>query len=284
MKPLEDIQVLSLAGNLPGPLAVARLRELGARVFKIEPPEGDALEKANPRWYRTLHQGQEIIRLNLKDPGQRPRVEERLEQTDLLITATRPAALDRLGLSWSKLHQRFPRLCQVALVGFPAPLENLPGHDLTYQAAVGLLIPPQMPPTCIADVGGAQEIVSASLGLLLARERGHGSQYSQVSLAGAAAFFAEPLRHGLTAPGGHLGGGIPAYNLYQTQQGWIALAALEPRFWVTLTRELTVPSPSREQLQAIFLTRSAREWESWGLQHDLPIAALRDPAAVEEKT
>jgi crotonobetainyl-CoA:carnitine CoA-transferase CaiB-like acyl-CoA transferase len=283
MRPLENIQVLSLAGNLPGPLAAARLWELGATVFKVEPPEGDALEQVNSQWYHTLHQGQEIVRLDLKDPGQRSQLNERLEQSDLLLTATRPAALARLGLSWGELHSRYPLLCQVAIVGFAAPNEEVPGHDLTYQATLGLLTPPSLPSILVADVGGAQEAVSAALGLILARERGQGAQYVEVSLAAAADLFAQPLRHGLTAPGGPLGGSLPAYNLYQTSAGWIALAALEPRFWRTLSRELKLSSPNREQLQAVFLTRSAREWEAWARQYDLPIAVLCDSVPAEEK-
>jgi crotonobetainyl-CoA:carnitine CoA-transferase CaiB-like acyl-CoA transferase len=276
MKPLQNLRILTLATNLPGPVAVARLHQLGASVVKIEPPQGDALEHARPDWYRALHQGQEILRLNLKDPADRARLESPLAQTDLLITATRPAALERLGLSWPELHARYPRLCQVAIVGYSAPHDGLPGHDLTYQARVGLLTPPQLPRSCIADLGGAQEVVQAALGLMLARERGQGSQYVQVSLAQAADFFAETWRHGLTVPGGSLGGGLPGYNLYRTQDGWIAVAALEPHFWENLGRALGLSSPGYDQLQTMFLTRTAAEWEAWGTEHDLPIAAVHD--------
>jgi crotonobetainyl-CoA:carnitine CoA-transferase CaiB-like acyl-CoA transferase len=66
MKPLQGIRVLTLATNLPGPVAVARLYQLGASVTKVEPPQGDALAHSRPDWYRALHQGQEVLRLNLK--------------------------------------------------------------------------------------------------------------------------------------------------------------------------------------------------------------------------
>jgi crotonobetainyl-CoA:carnitine CoA-transferase CaiB-like acyl-CoA transferase len=276
MKPLANIRVLSLAGNLPGPVAVARLVRLGAAVVKIEPPEGDALERAQPNWYRDLHQGQKVFRLNLKHPEDRARLDRYLAEADLLVTATRPAALQRLGLSWPELQARFPRLCQVAIVGHAPPLDDLPGHDLTYQAQVGLLSPPQMPRSCVADLGGAQEAVNMALALILARERGQGCHYALVSLAGAAEFLAEPLRRGVTTPGGFLGGGLPAYNLYRTREGWIAVAALEPHFWARLTDKLGLNSPDREQLQSAFLGRTASEWEAWGRQHDLPVVALKD--------
>lgn len=282
MQPLHDIHVLTLAINLPGPLAAARLHQLGATVVKVEPPPGDPLETVKAGWYRRLHQGMEILRLDLKQPPDQARLHDQLARTDLLLTATRPAALRRLGLSWEELHARYPRLTQVAIVGYPPPEEELPGHDLTYQARLGLVAPPQLPRTVLADLGGAQEAVSAALGLILMRERGQGCQYVQVSLADAAAFFAEPLRQGLTTPDGVLGGGWPGYNLYRAREGWIALAALEPHFWRRFNEELGLAAPDREQLQTVFLTRTAREWEAWGTARDLPLAALRDVSPAEE--
>jgi alpha-methylacyl-CoA racemase len=94
---LDKFRVVSLAINLPGPLAVARLRELGAAICKIEPPAGDPLEHARPEWYRLLHEGVEVHRLNLKDVEQRDRMNLFLKSADLLITANRPSALKRLG-------------------------------------------------------------------------------------------------------------------------------------------------------------------------------------------
>ncbi|HEV3202809.1 MAG TPA: CoA transferase [Gemmataceae bacterium] len=282
MKPLQDIRVLTGALNLPGPVACARLFQMGATITKVEPPQGDPLEQGKLKWYRELHRGVEIIRLNLKDPQDRSRLDPLLEKTDLLVTATRPAALARLGLSWAELHARFPHLGQVAIVGYPPPSNELPGHDLSYQARVGLVTPPHLPRTVLADLAGAQEVVSMALGLILARERGLGCHYLQVSLAEAACRFSEPLRYGLTAPGGLLGGGFPGYNLYRCRDGWIALAALEPHFWLKLAKEFCLQSPTQEQLELIFQTQTAQEWETWGVYHDLPIVAVRDAPPNEE--
>jgi crotonobetainyl-CoA:carnitine CoA-transferase CaiB-like acyl-CoA transferase len=276
MEPLANLHVLTLAVNLPGPLAAARLRRLGAAVVKVEPPAGDPLARASPDWYRELHEGQEIFRIDLKDPAERTRLDALLDRADLLLTATRPAALQRLGLAWAELHARHPRLCQVAIVGHPAPRDDLPGHDLTYQAEAGLLTPPHLPRVCVADLGAAQEVVGTALGLILARERGQGGQYAYVSLAHAAEWFAEPFRRGLTAPGGLLGGGVPRYQLYRAKEGWVALAALEPHFERRLLAELGLGAPSQEDLQRAFLVCTAREWEVWGAQRDIPIAAVRE--------
>jgi crotonobetainyl-CoA:carnitine CoA-transferase CaiB-like acyl-CoA transferase len=279
---LHEIRIVTLAVNLPGPLAVARLRQMGATVVKVEPPEGDPLARVKPQWYRSLHEGQEIVCLNLKDAADRSRLDEKLRGADLLVTATRPAALQRLGLAWAELHARYPRLCQVAIVGYPPPHENLAGHDLTYQARLGLLEPPHLPRAMIADFAGAEAAVHAALALLLSRERGQGSHSAQVSLAKAAAGFAEPLRQGLTAPEGILGGAFAGYNIYRAREGWVALAALEPHFWRKLSAELGMDSPDRQQLQSVFLSRTASEWETWGVERDLPLAALRDVLALEE--
>lgn len=277
MKPLEGLRVLTLAVNLPGPLAAARLGDLGGAVTKIEPPAGDALERVNHPWYAAIHRGQTVLRLDLKTAAGRERLDGLLGDADLLLTATRPAGLERLGLGWTALHDRHPRLCQVAIVGQPPPDEDVPGHDLTYQARAGLLEPPRLPRTCLADLAGAERAVAAALALLLARERGHGPAYASISLAEAAEDFAAPWRCGLTAPGGVLGGGHPGYDLYPTRAEWVAVAALEPHFWAKLVSELGLAVADREHLRQVFAARTAAEWEAWAAARDLPL--VRVPSA-----
>jgi crotonobetainyl-CoA:carnitine CoA-transferase CaiB-like acyl-CoA transferase len=274
MKPLEGVQVVTLAVNLPGPAAAARLHDWGAAVVKVEPPAGDPLAQARPEWYEVLCRGQTVLRLDLKQAEGRRQLDPWLDRSDLLLTATRPAALRRLGLDWATLHARHPRLCQVALVGSPPPHDDLPGHDLTYQARAGLLDPPRLPRACLADLAGAEQAVSSALALLLARERGQGAQYAAVSLAEAAADFAAPWRYGLTTPDGLLGGAFPGYDLYRTREGWVALAALEPHFWEKVARELGLAAPDREQLQQALLTKTAEEWEEWAVARDLPLVRV----------
>ena len=272
MKLLDGMKVLNLAANLPGPAAARRMHQLGAAVVKVESPAGDPMEIYNAAWYRDLAAGHTVVRLDLKAPAALERLQGLLADTDLLITATRPAALERLGLSWSVLHGKYPLLCQVAIVGYPAPRQNEAGHDLTYQASLGLLNPPHMPRTLLADMAGAEQTVSASLALLLDRERGGGGGYAEVALSDAAAAMAEPLRFGSTAPGALLGGGIPEYNLYRASEGWVAVAALEPHFRERVEQALGIGTC--KEYQAAFATRSAAEWQAWGQQLDIPIVAL----------
>ena len=274
-RPLTGIRVVTLATNLPGPTAAAQLCRLGANVTKVEPPGGDPMAKHCPSWYKALASGQTVISLDLKSAGDFRKLERILEATDLLLTSSRPAALERLALGWKRIHAKYPRLCQGALVGHAAPNENVPGHDLTYQAAWGLVDAPDLPRTLMADLASAERLVSTGLALLLARERFGTGDYAQVAIAEVAKHFAEPLRYGLTGPGGPLGGGTPGYQVYRASDGWIAIAALEPHFWEKAKSELQLEVGDYEELASRFLARTGADWEKWAAEHDLPIVAVR---------
>lgn len=273
--PLMGIRVVTLATNLPGPAAAAQLCRLGAHVTKVEPPAGDPMAVHCPSWYRALASGQTVISLDLKNAVHFQKFGELLRETELLLTSSRPAALERLSLDWKRIHEKYPRLCQAALVGHAAPNENVPGHDLTYQAAWGLVDPPGLPRTLMADLASAERLVSTGLALLLAREQSGNGDYAQVAIADVARQFAEPLRHGLTIPGGPLGGGTPGYQVYRTCAGWIAIAALEPHFWEKMKSELQLEVGDYEELASRFLARTAADWEKWAAERDLPIVAVR---------
>ncbi|HEX3584423.1 MAG TPA: CoA transferase, partial [Candidatus Angelobacter sp.] len=163
---LSGTKIVSLALNAPGPVAAARLTRLGAEVTKVEPPGGDATTRAAPKWYESLCRGQTVLRLDLKDSGGRVQLDSLLAKADLLLASFRPSALQRLGLDWKGLHARHPRLCFVGIIGYPPPLEERTGHDLTYQGDFGLLRPPEMPPTLFVDLAGAERAVSMALALL----------------------------------------------------------------------------------------------------------------------
>ncbi|WP_026841686.1 CoA transferase [Citrifermentans bremense] len=272
MKILAGVKVVNLAVNLPGPAAARRLTAMGASVTKVEPPTGDPMQSYQAAWYQDMADGQSVVRIDLKAPADLARLDALLSEADLLITATRPAALERLGLGWKSLHEKHPVLCQVAIVGYPAPRENEAGHDLTYQASLGLLTPPHMPRTLLADMAGAEQTVSGALALFLGRERGLGSGYLEVALSSAAEAMAEPLRYGCTVPGATLGGGLPEYNLYAASDGWVAVAALEPHFKKRIEETLGIGGD--EGYRAAFAAKSAANWQQWGQENDVPIVAL----------
>ena len=282
--PLAGLRAVTLAVNVPGPAAAARLKAFGASVVKVEPPSGDPLMHQNPAWYRALSAGQEIVRLNLKEPGDYSLLEGYLAGADLFLTSSRTGALGRLGLGPEDLSRKYPRLCGVAITGFPSPRGDEPGHDLTYLADHGLLTPPEMPRSLLADLAGAERAVSAALALVLGRERGVDGtgRHVEVPLSEAAAYLAEPLRYGITAPGAHLGGGFAGYGLYEASDGWIAVAALEPHFWEGLRKELGLGDADKEELEVIFRRETAAHWEEWAAARDLPVAAVKEPRPHED--
>jgi crotonobetainyl-CoA:carnitine CoA-transferase CaiB-like acyl-CoA transferase len=133
------------------------------------------------------------------------------------------------------------------------------------QAMAGLVSPPELPKTTIADLAAGEQIASAGLALLLSGNPG----CATVSLEGAAKAFAEPLRHGLTKPGALLGGGLPGYRFYRARDGWIAVAALEPHFWSALVDALGT------DLETAFSGETAEHWEQWAAERLIPLVAVR---------
>jgi crotonobetainyl-CoA:carnitine CoA-transferase CaiB-like acyl-CoA transferase len=192
----------------------------------------------------------------------------------VLVTSTRPSALAAFGLAWPALGQRHERLVHVAIVGHPGPNQEMPGHDLTYVAHQGLLAPPAMPRTLMADLVGAERAVTAALALLLGRAEG-AARHAEVALEAGAAALALPWRHGVTKPDGPLGGRDPFYRLYEAADGYVALAALERRFSERVTSELGVGSVSVDAFARAFRARSTAEWERWAAERDIPLAAVR---------
>jgi alpha-methylacyl-CoA racemase len=272
-KLLTGMRIVTMATNLPGPLAAARLSALGAAIVKVEPPAGDGLATVDADWYRELAVGQDVRVIDLKSKTGRHAFLELLADADLLLTASRPAALDRLGLSWLELSAKFPRLCQVAIVGQTGEQADLPGHDLTYLAVTGLLQNAAMPLCPYADFFGAERAVSETCAALLGRQLHGQTSYREVSLADAADHLAEPLRRGLTLPSGLLGGGMPGYGLYPAREGFIATACIEPHFLRRLKDELGIDG-SRISFEQAFLRRNAAEWQEWALARDIPLVRV----------
>lgn len=273
--PLDGVRVVSTALNLPGPACARRLADLGATVVKIEPPSGDPMTGYSKSYYDVLHRGIKIHTLDLKDAETRAEFGTLLAVTDVLVTAQRPSALARLGLDWASLSARYPRLCHVAIVGDRGG--ETAGHDLTYMAEAGLATPPVLPRTLVADLAGAERAVQAVFAALRLRDRdGHHHVHGhriEVPLAEAAEAFAQPFHHGMTRPGDLIGGGHPGYNFYLAKDGWIALAALEPRFIARIESLLGFP-PSHDALTRAFAVHTQAHWRQWAADNDIPLAVV----------
>lgn len=263
---LDGVRIVTIAGNVPGPMAVARLREAGASVVKIEPPAGDPLAGIAPAWYGTLHAGIPVERIDLKSDAGHARIDALLHEADVLITSQRPSALLRLRLGPEHLRARCPALRLLRIVGNLRDVEEA-GHDLTYQARTGL-VGQEMPRTLAADVMTSERVFSGVLALL----RQHPGSWLDVGMVQSLESLLAPLRHGLTAPGGPLGGGAINYRVYDAKTGRVAVAALEPHFESRLYAQLGLPAGT--DLTSRLLERSATEWETWARDHDLPLVAV----------
>jgi alpha-methylacyl-CoA racemase len=272
---LDGYHVVALVLNVPGPLAGARLRALGARVTKIEPARGDPLAASSPSWYASIIAGMEVLRIDLRAHAGAATLDALLREADVLLSSVRARTLERLGLDSHRLHSRYPLLSHVAICGEAPPHDDRAGHDLTYQARAGLVAPPAMPRTLIADLAAAERAAQAAIAALLRRERTGESSHVHVSITDAATAFAQPYDAGLTRPEGELGGGLPAYNVYPSANGWIAVAALEPHFVEHLRAMLAVDDVTGSSLRDAFARRSSKEWETLAEQHDVPLCAIR---------
>jgi alpha-methylacyl-CoA racemase len=283
-QPLRGVRVLSLALNLPGPAALARLVKLGAQCSKLEPPTGDPMFHYTPQGYAHLHQGVQVQKADLKTHAGQERLHKALARTDVLLTSFRPSAMKKLGLSWRGLQRAYPQLSWVAIVGAPGPLAEVPGHDLTYQAEVDLVPSLQLPASLFADMGGALMAAEATLAAVLAaRSTGRGG-YHEVALSEAARFLAWPRAQGMTTAQGAVGGAHAGYRLYPCQDGRVAVAALEPHFAQRLcavagialshpVKDLFKPQVHHD-LAGFFLTLTRDKIQTLAQEHDIPMMAL----------
>ncbi|HWI17703.1 MAG TPA: CoA transferase [Vicinamibacterales bacterium] len=264
------MRIVSIAQNIPGPVAVSRLVAEGARAIKIEPPWGDQVETLCKPWYDALHDRMLVERLDLKTPGGFARLRTLLADADVFLASHRPSALARLGLDAATLIAAFPKLSHVNIVGDTRDPEEA-GHDLTYQARAGL-VHGTLPLTLLADMAGAERAHAA-----IKDAARHPGSTRVVGLSDTVRDLAAPLAYGLTGAGGPLGGGNPAYAIYTAREGTIAVTALEPHFRSRLYEGLALEDGADPS--AVFATRTATEWETWAAERDIPLVAVKEPNA-----
>ena len=262
MHPLADVTVADLTRYLPGPYASRELLRLGARVVKIEPPDGDPAAASNPDAYRALNDGKEIVAWDAR-AAPPPKV---LTDADVVLEGFRPGVWERLGVELAES----TILCSITGFGADGPHALDAGHDLNYLGYAGALADtaPALPPVQIADLGaGAQAAVIEVLAALLERARtGHGARIVVSMTHGSHRFVAhrltgEPVPRLLT-------GGAACYRIYETADGrYLTVAALEPKFWRNLCELIERPDlvdrafePELPELADVFRTRTMRNW------------------------
>ena len=250
---LRGVRVLDLSHYIPGPLASLTLADMGADVLKIEPPNGDGMQQLGPRdehgeglFYAAINAGKSVLRLNLKDDGDRQRFLALSAQADVLIEGFRPGVMARLGLDYATLRSTNAALvfCSIGGYGANTSQATRAGHDANYLAEAGVLDrngderPVYFDPP-IADATGGLYAALAILGALNARNRtGEGTR---IELALADAIMplqqfqiAEFGSNGF-APGRgdtYLNGGAAYYNVYRTRdEHYIVIGAVEEKFW-----------------------------------------------------
>jgi len=288
-RPLKGIRILSLALNLPGPAALMRCQQMGARCVKLESPAGDPMQTYSPAAYAAMHKGVRITQADLKTASGQKALHRELAKADVLLTSFRPSALIKLGLTWKALQQQYPQLSQVAIVGSPGAKAEEPGHDLTYLADNGLVTGLDLPATLYADMGGSLMASEAVLQAVLHRhtggKTGHSGVYLEVALSSAASYLALPRAWGLTTPGAAIGGGHAGYQIYPCKNGRVAVAALEPHFAARLCAAAGLAgspeSPAnmhlpatRQAIAAWLLGKSRAQLDKLAMDKDIPLHTL----------
>jgi crotonobetainyl-CoA:carnitine CoA-transferase CaiB-like acyl-CoA transferase len=241
--PLEGLLVVDLSRYLPGPFATRQLLLLGARVVRVEPPEGDPLRAVDARWDAELNAGKESVVCDLKAD---PELAQALcRRADAVVEGFRPGVATRLGL------EPGPRTVWCAITGFGSggPHEQRVGHDLNYLGWAGVLTGRENPPVPIADFTGAFAAVREILAALL--ERAHTGRGARIEIS------MTHEAHRLAAPR-LLTAGFPNYRLYECADGrFLTVGALEPRFW---SRLLEVVEATPDQLEERLRGRPLAEW------------------------
>jgi crotonobetainyl-CoA:carnitine CoA-transferase CaiB-like acyl-CoA transferase len=282
---LQGILVLDLTRLLPGAVATQQLVDWGAEVIKIEEPRaGDYAREMNPAVFSRTNSGKKSVSIDLKHPRGRAIFLSLANEVDVLIEGNRPGVMQRLGLGFEELHALNPRLIYVSLTGYGqhGPYAQLAGHDVNYMALGGVLSLnlPVIPGVQIADlVGGSMQAVNGTLLALLARNQTGIGRHVDVSMyAGVTSLLTIPLAAWRSSgrepmPGKEiLSGRYACYSLYQAADArWLAVGALEPKFWAVLCRRLGCedliarqfeePQDAiKERIASIFRTKPAGDW------------------------
>lgn len=190
MKPLEGITVVALEHAIAAPFCTRQLADLGARVIKIERPEGgdfaryyDERVKGMSSHFIWTNRSKESLALDLKMPEAQPVLKSLLSKADILIQNLAPGATSRLGLAFEQLHPLFPQLIVCDISGYgddpehPGPYRDKKAYDLLIQSESGFLSitgteQENVKAGCsIADISAGMYAYSNILAALLERQK-----------------------------------------------------------------------------------------------------------------
>ena len=250
MQPLDGILVVDFTRYLPGAYASRQLTRLGARVVRVEPPQGDPMRPTASAWDTALRVGSESVVCDLKaDPTLARAL---LDRSDVVLEGFRPGVAERLGIGPGAAPETAV-YCSITGFGNHEDHRSRAGHDLNYLGWAGVLedTAPSLPPIQVADLAaGALGAVTEVLAALLARERtGHGARLV-VSMTHrshdlvAHRLGGEPVPRMLT-------GGLACYRTYETaDRRHLTVGALEPKFFRRLCELVERPELASHQYEA----------------------------------
>jgi formyl-CoA transferase len=256
--PLSGILVVSLEQAVAAPQATCRLADAGARVIKIERPEGDFArayddyvhgESANFVW---LNRGKESVVLDLTKPGDKTLFAAMLAKADVFVQNLKPGAIAKLGFPIAQLRKQHPRLicCSITGYGEDGPYAARKAYDLLVQSEVGLASVtggPEAPARVgfsVADIGAGMNAYQAILEALIGRGRtGEGAAISVSLFDAMAEWMTVPL---LSHEGGHpfrrIGlahAAIAPYGVFKSRDGADILISIQnDREWRVLASEV----------------------------------------------
>ncbi|MGB9022575.1 MAG: CaiB/BaiF CoA-transferase family protein [Candidatus Bathyarchaeia archaeon] len=316
MAPLDGLRVLDLSRLMPGPLCTMILGDLGADVIKVEQPEiGDYARSAPPLLGNTgsaflmLNRNKRSITLNLKKAEGQEILRKLAAKADVFVESYRPGVAERLGVGYQAISQVNERIiyCSISGFGQSGPYRDLVGHDLTYTAYSGAIGatgsrggPPVIPAIQVSDIQAAMYATIAITAALYRREKAGKGEFIDISLMDAAvASMIMPMSFHLAGEStergsSFLSGGAHFYNIYETaDRKYVAIAPLEPKFWIELCsvlrlekyqdKQLTSEAEAnriREDLAGIFRQKTRDEWVKILNEREIPCAPIYDVREV----
>jgi alpha-methylacyl-CoA racemase len=257
-----------LAGQGPGTWCAMVLSDMGAEVIRVDRTDAvgtDAPGEFPPDFVN--RRGRPSVAVDLKSSDGVEVVLRLAERADAMIEGYRPGVVERLGVGPDECLARNGRLVYGRMTGWgqTGPMARVAGHDINYLALTGLLHaigpaegPPMPPLNLVGDYGGGATFLVIGLlaGLLEARTSGKGQVIDTAMIDGAALLGSN--LHGLVQVGGWkderaanmLDGGAPYYRTYETADGrWVAVGAIEPKFYAEFARGLGLAAELPAQAQ-----------------------------------
>ena len=251
--PLTGVRVLSLAEQYPGPYATMLLADLGADVILVERPGSGDPSRRFPGLFASFNRNKRSVVLDLKAAADREQFLRLVDSADVVLEGYRPGVMARLQISSEVLLARKPSLVFVSISSFGqnGPQTGLAGHDLSIQAAAGMIDVPlgqeaglSLPVLPLADISSAMFAALGVVTALFARSRsGQGAAIDVSMLDSLVSWmtpFLVPPINGL--PTRTLPPLDPGYGLFATADGrQITLSiAGEDHMWAALCRLLSL--------------------------------------------